>query len=133
MPSIRQARVAERIKRDLSELLQKELRDPRISMVAITNVEVTRDFAIARIFVSAIGTPEEKEAALKGLRNAAGFLRGRLGSMLDLRVVPELQFRQDTGIASGIRMFELLKEEEEFAKQIPAEDSKESEGTEEAS
>jgi len=67
MPSIRQARVAERIKRDLSEILQKELRDPRISMVAITNVEVTRDFAIARIFVSAIGTPEEKEAVEKNV------------------------------------------------------------------
>jgi ribosome-binding factor A len=118
MPSIRQARVAERIKRDLSEILQKEMRDPRLAMVAITNVEVTRDFAIARIFVSAMGTPQEKEAALKGLRNAAGFLRGRLGSMLELRVVPELQFRQDTGIERGIRMFELLKEEEEFAKQI---------------
>jgi ribosome-binding factor A len=123
MPSIRQARVAERIKRDLSEILQKEMRDPRLAMIAITNVEVTRDFAIARIFVSAIGTDAEKEAALKGLRNAAGFLRGRLGSMLQLRVVPELQFRQDTGIERGIRMFELLKAEEEFARQIPPEDA----------
>jgi ribosome-binding factor A len=122
MPSIRQARVGERIKRDLAEILQKEMRDPKLAMVSITNVEVTRDFAIARVFVSAIGTPEEKTAALKGLWNAAGFLRGRLGAVLKLRVVPELQFRQDTGIENGIRIFELLKSEEAFMAQIPPED-----------
>ena len=115
MATIRQARVGEMIKRDLSEILQKEMRDPRIAMVTVTNVEVTRDFYLARVFISVMGDEEEKQAALKSLKGASGFLRGRLGGLLELRTVPILQFRLDAGIERGIRMFEVLKEEKEFS------------------
>ena len=103
------------IRRDLSEILQKEMRDPRLTMVTVTSVEVTKDFYLAKIFISAIGTNEEKEAALKALQGASGFLRGKLGALLELRTVPLLQFRLDKGIESGIRIFEVLKEEKEFS------------------
>lgn len=115
MPTLRQARVAEMIKRDLAEILMKEVRDPRAALASITAVEVAQDFSIAKVFVSALGDEEEKKAALKALRNAAGFLRGQLGAMLDLRTVPVLVFRMDEGIERGVRMFELLKQEERFA------------------
>lgn len=118
MSSIRQARVGEMIRRDLSEILQKEMRDPRLALVSITSVEVARDFTVAKVFVSAIGTRDEKAAALKALQGASGFLRGRLGRMLEIRTVPQLAFRYDTGIDRGIRMFELLQEE---AKEFPTE------------
>jgi ribosome-binding factor A len=118
MSSIRQARVGEMIRRDLSEILQKEMRDPRLALVSITSVEVARDFTVAKVFVSAIGTREEKAAAIKALQGASGFLRGMLGRMLEIRSIPQLVFRYDTGIDRGIRMFELLQEE---AKEFVAE------------
>lgn len=112
MPSIRQARVGEMIKRDLAEILQKEITDPRLALVSITGVDVAQDFSIAKVFISAIGDESEKMAALKALQGASGFLRGRLGHMLDMRTVPKLAFRYDAGVERGVRMFELLREEE---------------------
>lgn len=119
MPSLRQARVAEMIKRDLSEILQREMRDPRLAMVSVTNVEVSRDFTFAKIFISVIGDAQEKAEALRALQGAAGFLRGQLGRLLDLRSVPQLAFRYDTGIERGARMFELLREEEKTFAETP--------------
>jgi len=113
MPTIRQARVGELIKRELAEILQREMRDPRLALVSITGVDVARDFTIAKVFISAIGTPQEKAAALRALQGAAGFLRGRLGAAIELRAVPLLAFRYDTGIERGVRMYELLRQEEQ--------------------
>lgn len=99
------------IKRALAEILQREMRDPRLAMVAVTEVEVARDFTTAKVFVSAIGEAEEKAEALKALQGASGYLRGQLGRHIDLRTVPALSFRYDTGIERGARMFELLRGE----------------------
>jgi ribosome-binding factor A len=123
MSNIRQARVGERIKRDLSEILQREMRDPRLALLSITGVDVARDFTVAKVFVSSIGTPEEKSAALRALQGASGFLRGRLGAQLEMRTVPLLVFRADTGIERGVRMFELLKEEEQAFPHTPDSDT----------
>ncbi len=112
MPTIRQAKVGEMIKRELAELLQKQMRDPRLQMVSITEVEVARDFTVAKVFISVIGNPEEKAAAVKALQGASGFLRGHLGRVMAMRTIPALSFRYDTGIERGTRMFELLKEEQ---------------------
>jgi ribosome-binding factor A len=119
MPTIRQARVGEMIKRELAEIFQKEMRDPRLSLISVTEVDVARDFTVAKVFVSVIGTPQEKADALKALQGASGFLRGRLGRVLDLRAVPALMFRYDTGIERGARMFELLREEEQALSENP--------------
>ena len=112
MPTIRQARVAEMIKRDLAEILRREMRDPRLALVSVTDVEVARDFTTAKVFVSVLGDEREKAEALRALQGAAGFLRGHLGRALELRTVPALSFRYDTGIERGVRMFELLRSEE---------------------
>jgi ribosome-binding factor A len=120
MPTIRQARVGEMIKRELAEIFQKEMRDPRLSLVSVTDVDVARDFTVAKVFISVIGSPQEKADALKALQGAAGFLRGQLGRVLDLRTVPSLMFRYDTGIERGARMFELLREEEQTLAENPA-------------
>lgn len=119
MPTIRQARVGEMIKRDLSEILQKEMRDERVALVTINSVEVTRDFTVAKVFISSMGDEKDKALAVKALQGAAGFLRGLLGAMLDLKTVPILQFRYDTGVEKGVRMFELLKEEQKFFAENP--------------
>lgn len=113
MPTVRQAKVGEMIKRELAEILQKEMRDPRLAMVTVTGVDVARDFTVAKVFISSLGTPEEKAAAIKALQGAAGFLRGHLGKAIELRAVPVLVFRYDTGIERGIQMHELLRREGE--------------------
>lgn len=112
MPSIRQARVAEMIKRELAEIFQREMRDPRLSLISVNEVEVAPDLSVAKVFVSAIGDDQKKAEALKALQGASGFLRGQLGHRIELRSVPALQFRYDTGVERGARMFELLREEE---------------------
>jgi ribosome-binding factor A len=112
MPSIRQAKVGEMIKRELAEILQREMRDPRLALVTVTDVEVARDFTSAKVFVSVIGDERDKADGLKALQGASGFLRGQLGRHIDLRTVPTLLFRYDTGIERGVRMFELLRQEE---------------------
>ena len=117
MPTIRQAKVGEMIKRQLAEVIQKEMRDPRLSLVSVTDVDVARDFSVAKVFVSVIGTPQEKADALKALQGASGFLRGHLGRAMDIRTIPALSFRYDTAIERGIHMFDLLRAEEEAVKE----------------
>ena len=112
MATLRQARVGEMIRRDLAEILQKEMRDPRLAMVTITGVDVARDFTIAKVYVSVLGDSQDRSLAMRALRGAAGFLRGHLGRMLEIRSVPELKFLYDQGIQRGIEMFEILKTEE---------------------
>ena len=110
MPTIRQAKVGEMIKRELAEILQREMRDPRLALVSVTDVDVARDFTVAKVYVSIIGDPEEKTEGLKALQGASGFLRGQLGHRIELRAVPQLMFRYDTGVERGARMFELLRQ-----------------------
>ena len=112
MATLRQARVGEMIRRDLAEILIKEMRDPRLAMVSITGVDVARDFTIAKVYVSVLGDAQDRSLAMRALRGAAGFLRGHLGRMLEIRSVPELKFLYDQGIQRGIEMFEILTTEE---------------------
>lgn len=139
MPTIRQAKVNEMIKRELAEVIQKEMRDPRLSLVSITDVDVARDFTVAKVFVSVIGTPQEKADALKALQGASGFLRGHLGRAMDIRTIPALSFRYDTAIERGVRMFDLLRAEEQAvaenagkAEELGLASEEEAEETEEA-
>ena len=113
MPTLRQAKVGEMMKRELAEILLREMRDPRLALVSVTDVDVARDFSVAKVFISVIGTTEEKAEAIKALQGASGFLRGLLGKVMEIRTIPVLVFRMDTGIERGVRMFDLLREEGE--------------------
>lgn len=90
----RQHRVAELLRRELAGLIGREVKDPRVRGISVTDVEVTRDLSHARVFVSALDEAVVEEA-LAGLRRAAGFLRSRLGRELKIRQIPELHFRYD--------------------------------------
>lgn len=108
--SVRPERVAQRMRRDIAEILEHELRDPRIgTLVSVTDVEVTRDLSFARVFVSVLGAEREREEAMEGLRHATGFVRHELGPRLGLREVPELRFELDTSLDRGARVDEILK------------------------
>lgn len=108
--SNRPERVAERIKRETAEILENELRDPRLhGIVSVTDVEITHDLSAAKIFVSALAEGKEREQILKALQSAAGFVRRRLAPRLGLREVPEVRFLFDDSIERGARVETLLR------------------------
>ncbi|HMA38055.1 MAG TPA: 30S ribosome-binding factor RbfA [Chloroflexia bacterium] len=110
MPSRRQQQVADLIQREISVLVQRELKDPRLGFVTITSVEVSPDLRYARIFYSVMGTPEEQKGTQQALEHASGFLRHALAGRIEMRYVPEISFRNDPSIAQGDRIARLLAE-----------------------
>lgn len=102
-------RISEEVRKIVSELLTRGLKDPRISsMTSITKVEVTGDLRYANIFVSVLGDKSVKEETLEGLESAKGFIRKEIGSKLDLRYVPEPIFHLDESIEQGIYISKLI-------------------------
>ncbi len=99
--------------------MQREMQDPRIGFATVTRVETARDLGHARVWVSVLGTPEERERSLAALTDAAGWLRRRLGERLTLRHVPQLSIRLDDSIASGDRVLRLLREIESEPEPAP--------------
>lgn len=112
-PAHRTERVAEAIRHTVAMFLTAELRDPRIGFVTVTGVRVSRDLTHAWIAVSIMGVPEEQERSLTGLESAAGYLRAQLAKELRLRVVPELHFEIDKGLAHAAHIDQILKKLEE--------------------
>ena len=107
---IRPERIAHLMRREVADILQRKMRDPRVSaMVSVTDVELTHDLSLARVYVGVLADAAERERVLAALRNAAGFVRHELGSRLDLREIPELRFEIDDSIARGARVDELLR------------------------
>lgn len=122
MTTRRQRRVSELIHRELSLLLMHEVRDPRLSGVTITEVEVTPDLLIAHVYFTVLGDAEEQKEALAALERAGGFLRTQLAGQVRLRFVPELIFELDRSAEYGRRIDELLAE---VAESRPSEDGSE--------
>lgn len=96
MPSkIRMRRISERVREELSAMLVKEVADPRLAGIQITDVKVDRELAYADVFVSAVEGVERSAEILAGLRHAAGFFRSELAARVDLRAFPKLRFHWD--------------------------------------
>lgn len=107
---LRVQRIALQLQREMSDILQHHLKDPRIGFVTVTDVDVTNDLAYAKIYVSVMGTEEQKQESMRGLERARGFIRSELGARMRLRVVPELQFRLDQSIDYSARIEHVLHE-----------------------
>jgi ribosome-binding factor A len=102
-------RVNSLIRREISELLQRHLKDPRISaMVAVTEVDTSPDLKYARVFVSSLNRTEEKEQTISVLTTASGYLRRELTKNLKLRRIPELNFYWDDSIEHGDHILSLI-------------------------
>ncbi len=110
MSNVRAHRVGEQIKKELSELIMREVKDPRVTFVTITGVEVTGDLQQATAFITVLGNESEKEATLQALKKAAGFLRSEIGKRIRLRKTPELLFAIDESIEYGNRIETLLRD-----------------------
>ena len=119
---IRPERVAHLMQREIADILRTRMRDPRLSeWVSVTDVVVTEDLSVAKVFVSILPTGEERERALAALEGAAGFVRHELAPRLGLRELPEIRFKLDTSIEHGARVEELLKRLER-GESVPDED-----------
>ena len=104
----RSRRVAEQIQRSLSELIRREVKDPRLGPVTLNHVEVASDLAYAKVFYSVLGGARDPQLAQSILDIAAGFLRGALGRSLGLRHAPEIRFLPDTVVEEGARLSALI-------------------------
>ena len=97
------------IRHEISELLQRQVKDPRLgSFIAVTEVSISPDLRHARIFVSHIGSEEEKQETLSALASASGFFRRELANRLRLRRIPELSFQWDDSIERGAHLLQLI-------------------------
>lgn len=89
-------------------MIQRQLKDPRLGFVTVTDAEISRDLRHAKVFVSVLGDEKARKQSLKALNSAVGLLRGEFARRAHLRVAPEIEFRFDEGIERGQRIFELL-------------------------
>jgi ribosome-binding factor A len=103
-------RVADAMRRELAQVIQKEVRDPRLGMVNINDVEVSRDLASAKVFVTFVGEddPAKIKASMDVLNRAAGFLRSHLAKAIQMRTIPRLQFRYDETSVRGQQLSALI-------------------------
>jgi ribosome-binding factor A len=105
----RSERVADLIQKEISQMLMRSIKDPRIGFVTITRVSVTEDCRLAKIYYSVMGTEAEREASLKGLTSAKGYIRKELGRRVSLRYTPEIVFQFDPSIEYAIHIEEVIQ------------------------
>ena len=105
----RSRRIAEQVQRELSDIIRLGLKDPRVGMITLTDVEMTPDNAHARVYFTLLGDPSRIEEAQAGLQHAAGYLRTELAHRLKIRTVPQLHFEYDASVERGIRLYKLIE------------------------
>ncbi len=108
--TVRAKRVADRIRAEVSDLLQKEVADPRLRLVTVTDVSVDRELAYANVYVSSVGDENRPKEVLKALERARGFLRREVASRMQLRSMPQLRFHWDPTPDRGEKMARLIDE-----------------------
>ena len=102
-------RVSQQIQREIAEILQREIKDPRVGMATVSDVELTRDLQHAKVFVTFFLNEEDNiEAGIKVLNDASGYIRILLGKAMKLRVVPEIRFVYDKTLVEGMRISNLI-------------------------
>lgn len=116
----RSDRVAEQVRRDLADLIQTELKDPRVRLVSLTAVELTPDYAHAKVFFTTLNSDQLAEVQ-QGLNRSAGFLRRELGKRVRIHTLPQLHFIHDTSIEHGMNLSQLIDQAKAVSDQTPEE------------
>lgn len=106
----RKDRVSEQIRRELAELIRTELKDPRVGMISLTDVEITADYAHAKVFFSTLAEGDNLSEVQTGLQKAAGFLRRELGKRIRIHTTPQLQFVFDQSLTRGANLSQLIEQ-----------------------
>jgi len=109
MSNRRAERVAEAVRDVIAEMLQREIKDPRIGMITLTTVRLSADLKHARVFFSCVADEAGRQRSLNGLRSAAGFIKGQIARRLKLRFAPEITFLFDATLEEADRLAALLK------------------------
>ena len=110
MGTKRAARVKEAMKKEISDILQREIKDPGIGFVTLTDVEVSKDLRYVNVYVSVYGSQESKTESMEALERAKGFIRTEIGKRIRLRHTPEISFHFDDSMERSERIFRILKE-----------------------
>jgi ribosome-binding factor A len=108
--NLRATRVGEQMKKELSDIIGRKLKDPRIGFVTVTDVRVTGDLQQAKVYISVLGDEEQRQNTLKGLEKAKGFIRSEIGQRIRLRKTPEIFFEIDETIEYGSRIEQLIRQ-----------------------
>ena len=106
----RRDRISEQIRRELAEILRSELRDPRVGMISLTEVELSPDYAHAKVFFSSLAGRAGLDPVLEGLQQASGFLRSELGKRISIHMTPQLHFVFDDSLERGAQISKLISE-----------------------
>jgi ribosome-binding factor A len=104
----RSQRVVEQIRRELAELIRLEVKDPRVGFITLTDVEITPDYAHAKVYFTSMTGEADVPEILRGLRRASGFLRRELGRRVRIHTTPELHFHYDRSVEQGSRLSKLI-------------------------
>lgn len=110
MSTTRQRRVQEMLVQEISDIVRREMKDPRIGFVTLTEAEVSPDLRHARVFFSVLGDAEQQENTGKALNRAAGFIRGEFARRAQMRYVPQIRFEYDPSAIRALRISKLLDE-----------------------
>jgi ribosome-binding factor A len=121
LPGSRASRVGDLVLREIADLLMKKLKDPRVTGITLTGIDVSRDLRHARVYFSLIGNEKQVLQAQAGLDSAKGFIKREIGLRTELRHVPELMFKHDPSLETGSRMEKLLQKIKEDDSPIPEE------------
>ncbi len=108
--SDRIARLNEEIKREVSVILQREIKDPRLGFASVTDVELSRDQSYCKVYISVFGSEEERDDSMQALKRAAGFIRTEIGQRVRMRKTPEFRFVYDSSLEQGARINAILKD-----------------------
>ncbi len=129
MDEIRLNRIRSMMKDELSVLVNRELKDPRVPSITITDVQITRDAKQATVFFSVLSLAENKsdpeitKIALDGLNSAKGYLKRQISQLMNLSMMPEFIFKEDKGLENTLRVAEILKQLEQEKAKKPASES----------
>lgn len=116
----RSDRVTEQVRRDLAQLIQTELKDPRVGMISLTDVELTPDYAHAKVFFTTLQSEHVPEI-LEGLKRASGFLRRELGKRIHIHTLPQLHFIHDSSVERGVSLSDLIDKANALSRETPDE------------
>ncbi|MDQ3548518.1 MAG: 30S ribosome-binding factor RbfA [Chloroflexota bacterium] len=128
MSGRRRERVSDLLRDEVSEIIQREMSDPRLGFVSITRVELSPDLKYARMFISVMGSEEERASSLVALNNASGFIRRLLAPRLRMRVIPEVSFRLDRSMEHAENIARILHDLEPELRAAPSEPATDDEG-----
>ena len=106
----RRDRVSEQIRRELAEVIRSELKDPRVGMISLTEVEVSPDYAHAKVYFSSMAGSDTLDSVQAGLQQASGFLRSELGKRISIHMIPQLHFVFDDSLERGAQISKLISE-----------------------